>query len=151
MCNERQIFDFYSRDESGIEFKGYKQPWCVKAGTDDNGTEYSCNYQGIGKVATDPYRASQLCQLIFIDRLSDCKCTLEVTVNATFVLPREQEAQVRLNDGIGFLVEARSPPNTNFKFGEGESIHTSEHTVPACIAGKIKWQKSGICIQDACG
>jgi hypothetical protein len=81
-----KFMTFTLKDESGNEFKGFKQPWCVKAGTDDNGTRFTCNYQGIGKGTADPYRASQPCQFIVIDGLRNGKCTFEATVNATSVL-----------------------------------------------------------------
>lgn len=90
-----KFMTFTLKDESGNEFKGFKQPWCVMAGRDDNGRPFNCNYQGIGIGTADPYRASQPCQFIVIDGLKDCDSTLDATVNATSVLAaRERTGRI---------------------------------------------------------
>jgi len=73
------------KDGSGNEFKGYKQPWCVKAGRDDNRRLFTCQYQGIGRGTGDPYNSFNPCQFVIIDGLKDGVSDFEAIVNATSV------------------------------------------------------------------
>jgi hypothetical protein len=80
-----KFMTFSLKDESGNEFKGFKQPWCVRAGRDDNGRRFTCDYQGIGIGTEDPYTAINPCQFIVIDGLRNGVCHFEAIVNATSV------------------------------------------------------------------
>jgi Lysyl oxidase len=81
---------FTLKNDSGVEFRGYKQPWCVKAGKDEHGRTFTCEYQGIGIGAADPYPSFNPCQFIVIDDLEDGEYTFEATVNATSVLAAKE-------------------------------------------------------------